>query len=88
MTWVDVGTDPSPLDLPNTHGLRSLLDPTHDEYTDYLYRVVAQNTVGYLDAAPPLPGSVGFPNLTVQSVSATVLVLNPPKAPTGLTATL
>jgi FtsP/CotA-like multicopper oxidase with cupredoxin domain len=90
VTWVDVGTSLSPLDFPNTnsHGTRSMVDPTYDGYTDYLYRVVAQNTVGYLDPAPPLPGSVGFPNLTVQSVSGTVQVLNPPKAPTNLTATL
>ncbi len=65
-----------------------MVDLTHDEYTDYLYRVVAQNTVGYLDAEPLLPGSVGFPDLTVQSVSLMVTVLNPPKAPSNLSATL
>jgi hypothetical protein len=55
-----------------------MVNPTYDEYTDYLYRVVAQNTVGY---------GAEFPSLTVKPVSVTVLVQNPPKAPTGLPAT-
>ena len=52
----------SPLDQPNTHGVRTRRPtPTSNASTAYLYRVVAQNTVGY---------GGEFPSMTVQSVSA------------------
>ena len=57
-------------------------DPTYDPFTDYQYRVVAKNTVGYLDGAGP----AGFQEMTVQSVSDPKVVLNPPAGPTDLTA--
>ena len=77
-TWTDAVTDLSPLGQPNTHGPRSATDPGSNAAAPYLYRVVAQNTVGY--------GSE-FPALTVKSVSASAGV-NPPAAPTNLTAAL
>jgi len=77
-TWTTVGTSPSPLNQPNTHGVRSLTDATSSATTAYLYRVVAQNAVGYGN---------GFPTMTVQSVSASAGV-NQPAAPTTLAATL
>ena len=64
--------------------MRSLADPTYDPFTDYQYRVVAKNTVGYLDGAGP----AGFQEMTVQSVSDPLTVLNPPAAPTNLTAAM
>ncbi len=76
--WTTVGTSLSPLNQSNTHGARSLTDATSNATTAYLYRVVAQNAVGY--------GS-GFPTMTVQSVSDASGV-NPPAAPTSLTAAL
>jgi len=76
--WVDLGTVVSPLNSPNTHGLRSFTDPTYIPGTAYLYRVVAMNTVGY---------GAEFPSMTVQSVSAS-LGVNAPAAPTTLVATL
>ena len=79
LNWSDVGTDLSPLDQPNTHGPRSFVDLTYDPFTDYQYRVVAKNTVGY---------GLEFMSLTVQSMTTTVIVLNPPKAPSNLTAAL
>jgi Fibronectin type III domain len=79
--WVDAGTDPSPLDQPNTHGLRSFTDPTANASAAYLYRVVAQNTVGYLDPNGQMP------TVTATSQSDT-LGVNKPAAPTTLTATL
>jgi FtsP/CotA-like multicopper oxidase with cupredoxin domain len=78
-TWTEVGTSASPLNAANTHGTRSLVDTAYDAFTDYQYRVVARNTAGY---------GAEFPTVTAQSTSATVTVLNPPKAPTGLTAVL
>jgi len=76
-TWTDIGTVQSPLGTPNIHGTRSSMS-TVNINTAYLYRVVAQNTVGY---------GAEFPTMTVQSVSDT-LGVNPPAAPTTLTATL
>ncbi len=77
-----VGTSPSPLDAANTHGTRTLTDTTSNASTEYLYRVVAQNTVGY---------GGEFPSMTVQSISAS-LAVNPPAAaplaPTNLTAAI
>jgi FtsP/CotA-like multicopper oxidase with cupredoxin domain len=80
--WTNVGTSPSPIDQPNTKTTsttlvqRSLTDTTSNATTAYLYRVVAQNTVGY---------GAEFPSMTVQSVSEPKGV-NPPLAPTTLTA--
>jgi FtsP/CotA-like multicopper oxidase with cupredoxin domain len=84
VTWTTVGTSPSPLDQPNTESTatikqtRSLTDATSNASTAYLYRVAAQNTVGY---------GAEFPTLTVQSLSDT-LGVNPPAAPTTLTGVL
>jgi hypothetical protein len=81
-TWVDVGTIPTPLTADNTKGLRTFTDASSNGTTAYLYRVVAQNTVGYGGA---------FPSLTVTSVSDPLTVNAPaalPAAPTGLTGTL
>jgi hypothetical protein len=78
-SWADIGTIPSPLDQPNTTGLRSFTDPAYDPYTDYQYGVVAKNEVGY---------GLEFPSLTVQSVSDPLIVVNPPAAPTNLAAVL
>jgi len=77
-TWTTVGTSSSPLNQPNTHGPRSLTDPTSIVSSPYLYRIVAQNTLGY---------GAEFPTMTVQSYSDT-LGVNPPAAPTALTAVL
>jgi FtsP/CotA-like multicopper oxidase with cupredoxin domain len=77
-TWINVGTSPSPLNQPNTHGTRSLTDASSNVNAAYLYRVVAQNAVGY---------GAEFPSMTVQSYSDT-LGVNPPLAPSTLAATL
>jgi FtsP/CotA-like multicopper oxidase with cupredoxin domain len=77
-TWTTVGTLLSPLDQSNTHGSRSITDNTSSTTASYQYRVVAENKVGY---------SPEFPTMTAQSVSTTVGV-NPPTAPSVLTATL
>ncbi|MCJ7551427.1 MAG: multicopper oxidase domain-containing protein [Anaerolineae bacterium] len=75
--WVDVGTVLSPLDQPNTHGLRSFTDTTFRmNAITYAYRVVAMNMIG-------LGGD--FPSLSAQSVSDAVLIIYPP---TELVATL
>jgi FtsP/CotA-like multicopper oxidase with cupredoxin domain len=70
VTWTTVDTLPSPLDQPNNHrpGLTmndtSAFDPaTQTRY----YRMVAQNTLGYV--ADP-----AFPQMTVQSTSNRVVV--------------
>lgn len=77
-TWSDVGRLDSPLDQTNTHGVRSLVDSTADPTVDYQYRVVANNTVGYIGGS--------YPTMTAQSVSDILSATKPP-APTGLTAT-
>lgn len=78
-TWVDAGTLPVPLDQPNTKGDEiSFTDDTANASTPYRYRVQALNTVGYGD---------GMPQLTAQSVSAT-LPVNAPAAPSQLTGTV
>jgi FtsP/CotA-like multicopper oxidase with cupredoxin domain len=81
--WTDVGTIDSPLDVPNVHQDRSLVDPTYDPYTDYQYRVMARNMVGAANSA-----TTGFAATTVFSLSDPITVLNPPKAPSALTGTL
>ncbi len=79
ITWLVVGTDPSPLDQPNTHSVRSLNDSTYVPSIDYQYRVVAKNEVGY---------GLGFPSMTVQSISLPVIVSGTFSAPSNLTAVL
>ncbi|HEY6008605.1 MAG TPA: multicopper oxidase domain-containing protein [Geobacteraceae bacterium] len=81
-TWTDVGTSLSPLTVPdtNTTGTRTFTDPAvYNPNTAIKYQVVAQNTIGY---------GGDFPSMTVSSVSAPLIVGNPPVAPTNLTATL
>jgi hypothetical protein len=79
-TWSTVGTVLSPLDQSNTHGPRTFTVPgTYNLNNIYVYRIVAQNTVGY---------GAEFPSMTVQSISDPLIVGNPPAAPTALTATL
>jgi FtsP/CotA-like multicopper oxidase with cupredoxin domain len=69
-TWTTVGTMPSPLDQPNTHraGL-TMIDPTPFDpaTTTVYYRMVAQNTVGYV-------ADVKYPQMTVASTSNRVVV--------------
>jgi predicted phage tail protein len=77
-TWSDVGTDLSPLTGDNIHQSRTLTDTSSSPTAGYLYRIVAQNTVGY---------GAEFPSMTVTSTSDT-LAVNKPAAPTNLTATL
>ncbi|MGE5374003.1 MAG: multicopper oxidase domain-containing protein, partial [Bacteroidota bacterium] len=75
--WINVGISPSPLDQANTRDVqRSIVDQTSDITAAYLYRVVAQNTVGY---------GAEFPSMTVQSMSDP-LGVNRPAAPANLTA--
>jgi len=76
--WTDIGTSASPLDQPNTHGVRSVVDPTFDVNGSYQYRVIARNTVGY---------GAEFMSMTVQSVSqALIYAPQPPPAPANLVA--
>ena len=77
-TWTNVGTIPSPLNAPNTKGVRTFDDSTVPQGNTYQYRIVAQNTVGYGGA---------FPSMTVQSTSTPISVVVPLRAPTGLEAT-
>ncbi len=69
-TWTSLGTMTSPLDQPNTHrpGL-TMDDPTPFDpaSTTVYYRVVAQNTVGYV--ADP-----AYPQMTAASTSNRVVV--------------
>jgi len=65
ITWVSVGSSPSPLDQSNTHGARSFTD-TNFNGTKVAYRVVAMNTIGYMDTTSQ---NQNFPSLTVQSMS-------------------
>ena len=77
-TWTEVGSLPMPLGNANVHQVgRTITDTSSNANTAYLYRVVAENTVGY--------GS-GMPSMTVKSTSATVAA-NAPAAPTSLTGT-
>ncbi|MFI6061127.1 multicopper oxidase domain-containing protein [Streptomyces sp. NPDC051286] len=68
-TWADVGTVDSPLDQPNTHGTRAFVDLTASVSTQYLYRVVALNRVGY---------GGEFPSMSVKSVSEPLQVTPAP----------
>ncbi|WP_295426264.1 multicopper oxidase domain-containing protein [uncultured Thiodictyon sp.] len=70
---------PSPLNLENTHKVRSFTDPSpYDGSATNRYRIVAQNTVGY--------GGL-YPSLTASSVSDP-LVVSPtvPTAPSNAAA--
>lgn len=72
INWVSVGTSPSPLDQPNTHGARSFTDASYNG-TQIAYRVVAKNTIGYLATTQQnlnFPYTTDFPSLTVESMSA------------------
>ncbi len=76
-TWSDIGTVSSPLDQPNTHGTRTFTDTSFRlNSTTYLYRVVAQNTVGYGGA---------YLSVAAKSVSDPMAAI---MAPTALAATL
>lgn len=83
--WVDVATIASPLDQPNTTGVRTFADTAVQFNTAYQYQVVAKNTIGY---------GAEYPTMTVQSVSdpLSVAPVAPPAggvaAPSNLTATL
>ncbi len=78
VSWSNVGSIVSPLDQPNTHGVRSLTDAALNVNLANKYRVVAQNTVGY---------GLEFPSLTVHSVSVAKMVdALPPASPSNLTA--
>ena len=55
------------------------LTETYDGFTDYQYRVVAHNTVGY---------GLEFLRMTVESVFPPVIVSNPPRAPSNLMPSL
>lgn len=80
-TWVDAGTLTVTLAVNNTKGaIRTFTDPGSNRTTPYIYRVIAQNTVGYGN---------GFPTLTAKSTPTTVGVNLPalPSAPSLLTAT-
>jgi FtsP/CotA-like multicopper oxidase with cupredoxin domain len=78
--WSDVGTVLSPLNVDNTHGMKSFTVPgAYNTALAYRYRVVARNTVGY---------GLEFPAMSAQSASEVVTLGNPPLAPTNLVATL
>jgi FtsP/CotA-like multicopper oxidase with cupredoxin domain len=77
-TWSNIGTSVSPLDQPNTHGVRSIVDSTFDINGNYQYRVIARNTVGY---------GAEFMSMIVQSVSQVLAYApQPPPAPANLAA--
>jgi FtsP/CotA-like multicopper oxidase with cupredoxin domain len=78
--WTNVGTILTPLDQPNTTGLRSFTVPgTYNPNVGYRYRILALNTVGY---------GLEFPSMTAQSMTGEVTVGTAPLAPTTLTAVL
>ncbi len=75
--WTDLATIPSPLDQPNTHGVRTFTDNNIAPNTVYLYRVVAENTIGYGGA---------YMSKTAYAESPVLTMANPPAAPSGLAA--
>lgn len=78
--WIDVGTVLSPLNAANTHEQRTYTMPSaYNPAFAYVYRVVAQNTVGY---------GAGFPTTTAQSMTGEVMVGTGPLAPTNLSGVL
>jgi FtsP/CotA-like multicopper oxidase with cupredoxin domain len=88
--WADLALVSTPLDVENTTGLRSFVDDTVANNTDYAYRVIAQNTVGDTwDYADPNLNEIvsgGFPTVTASSdpsnTAATVATV--PAGPTNL----
>ena len=68
-TWADVATITSPLDQPNIHETRTYTDASafNPVTTVRYYRIVAQNTVGYV--ADP-----AYPAMTAQSNSARLVI--------------
>jgi hypothetical protein len=80
--WTDVGTLLTPLDQMNlnSHGQRTYTVPSvYNSNFAYVYRVVAQNTVGY---------GVEFPTMTAKSMTDPIMVGAGPFAPTTLTGAL
>jgi FtsP/CotA-like multicopper oxidase with cupredoxin domain len=78
--WSDLGSVISPLNVTNTHGIRSYVDTTFRQNQVYQYRVVALNTIGYGGA---------FMSLTVRSQPSLPLIVGAvPAAPSNLTASL
>ena len=78
--WSDVGTILSPLNQTNAHGLRSFTVPSvYNANLAYIYRVVAQNTVGY---------GLGFPTTTAKSVTTEMSIGTGPLAPSNLSGVL
>ncbi len=75
-TWTTIGNVLSPLDQPNTTGLRTFVDSAFR--TQWIgYRVIARNTVGYLGFTGPLgineiPYPTDFPSMSVDSISEPV----------------
>ena len=77
--WISLGTIPSPLDQPNTHGPRSFTDLNYNG-TRVAYQVVAKNTVGYLHTTEQnlnITYTTDFPSLTVQSTSGPYFLTGP-----------
>ena len=77
--WISLGSIPSPLDQPNTHGARSFTDLNYNG-TRVAYQVVAKNTIGYLHTTPQnlnFTYTTDFPSLTVQSTSAQYFLTGP-----------
>jgi hypothetical protein len=80
--WTDVGTILTPLDQmsTNSHGTRAYTTPyTYNPNLAYVYRVVAQNTVGY---------GAEYPTMTAKSMTPEIQVGTGPLAPTNLTGVL
>jgi hypothetical protein len=73
LTWNTIGNVLSPLDQPNTHGVRTFVDSAfRSQWIGY--RIIAKNTVGYTMTALPmqineLPYPTAFPSISVQSIS-------------------
>ncbi len=65
ITWTILATIASPLDQPNVHETRTVIDAAFDATVANFYRVRALNTVGYGGA---------YPSVTAESVSAPFLV--------------
>jgi hypothetical protein len=80
--WTDVGTVLMPLDQmsSNSHGQRTYTVPSiYNPTFAYVYRVVAQNTVGY---------GAEFPTMTAKSMTDPITVGTGPLAPMNLTGVL
>ena len=78
-TWTDLSVSNSPLNVENTKGgTRTFADNTANTTVGYLYRIVANNAVGY---------GAEFPSMTLKAISDPVGV-NAPAAPSSLVATL